>query len=322
MSMKTDMSPAFKAWSQRARRFHALDFTKHWAWVIARMILIMGMCFVILYPLFFKVSISFKDKLDIYDSTVLWIPKHFTLDTLRIAYEAMDYGKSFTNSVIVAVLSTVLQAASCALAAFGFARLPFKGSGLLFAGVILTILVPVQTIMIPTYVNYRYFDVFGLIGLFTGQNGLNLLDSYWPFVLQSITGMGIQSGLFIYIFRQFFRGIPKELEEAAYIDGCGVLQGFSRVMLPNAVPAIITVMLFSFVWQWNDNYYVSLFLTRADVLSAKLSIAWASFSLEDPLFAYMIKNAGELLFIAPVILMYLFVQRYFIESVERTGIVG
>ncbi|MDQ6421870.1 carbohydrate ABC transporter permease [Paenibacillus sp. LHD-117] len=320
--MKLAVRTRAEVWAGRARRLHPVNWAKHWSWVTLRTILVVGFCFVILYPLFFKLSVSFKDRVDIYDTTVLWIPKHFTWETIRISFEALSYPKTALNSLTIAGISTLLQVVSCSLAAFGFARLRFKGSGILFACVIFTIIVPVQTIMITTYLNYRYFDIFGLVKLFTGQQGINLLDSYWPFILQSVTGMGIKSGLFIFIFRQFFRGIPTELEEASYIDGCSVFQSFYRIMLPNAVPAIVTVILFSFVWQWNDNYFVSLFLTSTDVLSTKLPVMWASFSLTDPLYAYLVKNAGELLFIAPIVLLYMFAQRYFVESVERSGLIG
>ncbi len=256
------------------------------------------------------------------DPTVLWLPKHFTLDNFKFAANTLHYADTFLNSLLISVMTTVLQVISCSLAAFGFARLKFKGSGILFALAVFTIVVPSQTLMIPTYLNYRFFDLGGIISLFGGGNGINLLDSYWPFILQSAMGMGIKSGLFIFIFRQFFRGIPKELEEASYMDGCGILQTFYRVMLPNAIPAIVTVSLFSFVWMWNDNYYVSLLLTRIKVLSTMLPTMWTATQFEDGLYAYMIKNTGELLFIAPIIVLYVILQRYFVESVERTGIVG
>lgn len=293
-----------------------------WSWAIVRALLIIGLCYVILYPIFFKLSFSFKQVGDLYDPTVLWIPKHVTLDAFRVAAKSLEYGPSFLNSVIISGVSALLQVFSCALAAFGFARLKFRGSGLLFACVIFTIVVPPQTIMIPSYINYRYFDIFGLAELFSGKRGVNLLDSYWPFLLQSLTGMGIKSGLFIFIFRQFFRSIPKELEEAAYIDGTGVFGTFIRIMLPNAFTSIVTVFLFSFVWQWNDSYFVSLYLTKLKVLTTQLPTMWASIQIDDPLHAYLVKNAGDLLFIAPILILYLFVQRYFVESVERSGLVG
>ncbi|WP_422656899.1 carbohydrate ABC transporter permease [Paenibacillus sp. EC2-1] len=310
------------AFVRLAREKQPLLIMQNWAWILVRAILIIGLCFVIIYPLFFKISIAFKDRVDMLDPTVLWLPKHFTLENFKFAANTLHYADTFFNSLLISVMTTVLQVISCSLAAFGFARLKFKGSGILFALAVFTIIVPSQTLMIPTYLNYRFFDLAGLISLFTGGNGVNLLDSYWPFILQSALGMGIKSGLFIFIFRQFFRGIPKELEEAAYMDGCGILQTFYRVMLPNAITAIVTVSLFSFVWMWNDNYYVSLLLTRIKVLSTMLPTMWTATQFEDGLYAYMIKNTGELLFIAPIIVLFVILQRYFVESVERTGIVG
>ncbi|SDW56409.1 carbohydrate ABC transporter permease [Paenibacillus sp. CF384] len=304
------------------RRYNPVEKTKGFVWRLIRAVLILGFCFVILFPLFLRISIAFRSKADIYDPTVLWIPRHFTLDNFKIAMESAHYLTSFLNTLYITSSTTIIQMASCTLAAYAFARLKFKGSEILFALVIFTIVVPPQTIMIPLYLTYRYFDLFGLIHLFTGKKGLNLIDTFWPFIISAGTAMGLKNGLYIYIFRQFFRGIPKEVEEAALVDGAGVLRTFSRIMLPNAIPAIVTVLLFSFVWQWNDSYYVSLFLKQVKVLSTSLMDMGVGIKEPDPVYTSMLLNTGVLLTIAPLIAMYLFVQRYFVESVERTGITG
>ncbi|MBP3961240.1 carbohydrate ABC transporter permease [Paenibacillus lignilyticus] len=304
------------------RRYNPVEKTKGFVWRLIRAVLILGFCFVILFPLFLRISIAFRSKVDIYDPTVLWIPRHFTLDNFKIAMESAHYLTSLLNTLYITSSTTIIQMASCTLAAYAFARLKFKGSEILFALVIFTIVVPPQTIMIPLYLTYRYFDLFGLIHLFTGKKGLNLIDTFWPFIISAGTAMGLKNGLYIYIFRQFFRGIPKEVEEAALVDGAGVLRTFSRIMLPNAIPAIITVLLFSFVWQWNDSYYVSLFLKQVKVLSTSLMDMGVGLKEPDPVYTSMLLNTGVLLTIAPLIAMYLFVQRYFVESVERTGITG
>jgi multiple sugar transport system permease protein len=219
----------------------------------------------------------------------------------------------------------VLQLFSCALAGYGFARLKFWGSGFLFMLVIFTIVIPPQTIMAPTYLHFRFFDVFGIYHLFTGKNGVNLIESYWPTFISSMFAMGMKNGLYIFIFRQFFRGLPQELEEASYVDGGGVLKTFARVMLPNAVPAIATVLLFSFVWQWNDDYYVNIFMANSVTLSRALALLP---SIARPEYvggfaeASMLINTGILLGIMPIFLLYLFAQKYFVESVERTGLIG
>jgi len=306
---------------------------KSMTWSMVRAVLIIGLSFVILYPIILKVSIAFKHKSDIYDPTVMYIPRNLTLENFKYVMETMNYFKVVWNSFVLSGSTMLLTTISCALVGYGFARFKFRGSNLLFALVILTILVPPQTIMVPTYLQYRNFDVFGLIGLFNGGEGIKLIGSYWPFIISSITGMGLKAGLFIFIFRQFFKGIPREIEEAALVDGAGVFKIFFNIMLPNAIPAMITVMLFSFVWQWNDTYFTTMFLESASVISSQVQIAGATLASKltaasgstgqiDPFYLSMLVNTSVLLAITPLIVLYMFVQRHFVESVERTGIVG
>lgn len=300
------------------------DKMKHWSWAIVRAVLILGICYIILNPIIVKISAAFRDKADVFDSTVIWIPRNFTLENFKIALQLLDYKTAFTNSLMLSVISALLQMISCALAGYGFAKIRFKGSNILFGLVVLTILIPPQTIMIPTYLHYRFFDIFGMIELFSGKRGVNLLESYWPFIISSATGMGMKSGLYIYIFRQFFRGLPKELEEAAYVDGAGGCKTFFMVMLPNAITAMVIVLLFSFVWQWNDSYFVSLYMSGTRVLSTQLAILPGNITRVtiEPSYSSLITNAGMLLVIAPIFILYLFAQKYFVESIERTGLVG
>lgn len=217
-----------------------------------------------------KISTAVKDKADLYSPVVVWIPENFTMSNFLDAIRIMDYWETLFNTFALSATTTVLTAASCALAGYGFARLKFKGSQFMFACVILTILVPPTTILIPIYLNLKDFTLMGLIPLITGKS-VNLLNSYWPFILTSLTANSLKAGLYIFIFRQFFRGIPKEVEEAAYIDGAGVGTTFTRIMMPNAIPAVITTTLFSFVWQWNDSFYTTTYLTSSKVMSTQLS---------------------------------------------------
>ncbi|MHA7966538.1 carbohydrate ABC transporter permease [Paenibacillus sp. CAU 1782] len=310
-------------------RLKSLENWKSWLWSFVRLMLITGLSFVILYPIIQKISTSIKDKADLYSPIVVWIPKNFTLENFKDAIRIMDYWETLGNTFSLSAVTTLLTAASCAFAGYGFARLKFKGSNLLFAGVILTILVPPTTILIPIYLNLKDFTLLGLIPLLTGKS-VNLLNSYWPFILTALTANSLKAGLYIFIFRQFFRGIPKEVEEAAYIDGASVGQTFTRIMLPNAMPAIMTTMLFSFVWQWNDSFYTTTYLTTSKVLSTQLSSLPYNLSIQlngdinksDPFYMSMVQDTGILLAILPLIIIYLFVQRYFVESIERTGIVG
>lgn len=322
-----------EAITKRERMILIFDSMKTWSWIIVRAALLIGLSFVILYPIFLKISIAFKDKVDLYDTTVMYIPRNFTLDNFKMVIEAMDYFKVLWNSFVLSGSTMLLTTFACALVGYGFARFRFKGRNILFALVIFTILVPPQTLMVPTYLQYRSFDLFGLIGLFNGGEGIRLIGTYWPFIITSATGIGLKAGLFIFIFRQFFIGIPKELEDAALVDGAGVFRTFFSIMLPNAIPAVITVMLFSFVWQYNDIYFTTLYLDSPNVMSGKLLTAAHTISHRlsaiqgggdtvDPTYLSMLVNTSVLLAILPLIILYMFVQRHFVESVERTGIVG
>lgn len=318
-------SSALQAVTRWYDRYNPVEKAKHWLWVIVRYLLVLGICFIILYPIMLKISIALRDKQDMFDSTVVWLPRNVTLDNITQVMDWLHYWPALTNSFVLSIVTAFLQLISCALAGYGFARLKFPGSGLLFGIVIFTIVIPPQTIMVPMYLHFRFFDVFGLYSLFTGKPGVNLLESFWPFFISSALAMGLKNGLYIFIFRQFFRSLPKELEEAAYVDGAGVGMTFARVMLPNAVPAIATVMLFSFIWQWNDSYFVNLYAPNYMLLSRTLDLLPGIVRPEyvgGVSHTSLYLNTGTLLAIVPIFVLYLFAQKYFVESVERTGLVG
>jgi multiple sugar transport system permease protein len=292
---------------------------------LCRIVLILGISYIILLPVFVKISSSFMIEKDLYDQTVRWIPRHFTLDNYALVWEHMKYPRAFLNSLALSILVSVLQLISCTLAGYGFARYRYPGSSVVFGLVIFMLIVPPQTIMLPLYMNFRYFDLFGLLP----DPGLNLLGSYWPLVLLSLTGSGLRNGLFIYIMRQHFQGVPDELEEAAYVDGAGHLTTFFRIMLPNAIPVLVVVFLFAFVWQWNDDFYVNVFMGNGNLLATRL--AGLIFSIAPTpgeashltgQYISLVNNTGMLLFTMPLLVIYALMQRFFIESVERTGIVG
>ncbi|NLL08927.1 MAG: carbohydrate ABC transporter permease, partial [Firmicutes bacterium] len=197
-------------------------------------------------------------------------------------------------------------------------------SNLVFALVVLSIVIPPQMVMIPLFLNFRYFDLLGLIP----EPGINLIGSFWPLVLMALTGTAKRSGLFIFITRNFFRGMSTSLEEAAYVDGAGHLKTFFRIMLPNAKPIAMIVFLFSFVWNWNDLFYTNLFLPGAKLLqlglatiNSQYNLPWANKAVEGT-YIQLVNNAGMLLYVLPVLILYAFLQRYFVESIEKTGLVG
>ena len=194
-------------------------------------------------------------------------------------------------------------------------------------------MVPPQVIILPQYLQMSSFDFFGigsLIGLFTGEKlSVNLLDTNWSMYLPAIFCHGIRGGLYIYIFRQFFTGMPKELEESAYIDGAGSLRTFLQVILPNAGPALVTVTLFAVVWYWNDYYYSTMFFSTKMTISSALlqlksmlSVQYGFVAISDPYTVLTQVNAGCLLLIGPLIVLFIVLQKYFVESIERTGLVG
>ncbi|MCA0756608.1 carbohydrate ABC transporter permease [Paenibacillus sp. N4] len=312
-----------------------VEFAKKWLWVMVRFVLIFGISFVILYPILLKLSIAFKSMDDLYDSTVIWVPQTVTLANFKLVFQAMNYPSVLLNTLFLSSAVMLLQTMTCVLAGYGFARVKFRGSGILFAGVIFTILVPSHTIMIPLYLHFKNFDLLGLIELVKGEPA-NLINTYWPFIISAALGMGVKTGLYVYIFRQFFKGIPREIEEAAYVDGAGYFTTFCRVILPNAVPSMVTVMLFSFVWQWNDSFFTNMYLNEPKVMSSMMAssgYAIATFLsggvqsetasyVQDPFFMSMMMNTSVLMAILPLIILYLFVQRHFVESVERSGLVG
>jgi multiple sugar transport system permease protein len=288
---------------------------------IFRLVLIIGISYIILFPILMKISSSFMGRRDLVDQTVKWIPKHLTLDNYRLAISTLKFGTVFKNSLQLSVVVSILQLCSSMLVGYGLARFEFRGKSLIFAAAIFTLVVPPQMMMVPLYLNWRFFNLFGIIP----GKGFNLLGSYWPFMLTSITGTGLRNGLFILVMRQFFRGMPKNLEEAAYVDGASPLMAFFRVMLPNATPAAVVVFLFAFVWQWNDSFLTTLYL-NSDYLPVALGNLTRTLArqleMNHPQYFSLVTNAGSMLMILPVLVLYAFLQRYFVESIERTGLVG
>lgn len=314
-------------------RDFVLAQTRHFGKSLFRTLLLTGLAVIILYPLLYSISIAFRPANELYDPLVVLVPRTFVLDNIKNALHYLEYGVSLKNSLVLVTVCTVFSMISCSLAGYGLARYQFKGRGLIFAMVILVILVPPQTVLIPNYMNFRFFDPLGLVSLFnavTGQKySINLINQPMAFYLPALLGSGIRSGVLIFLFRQFFRGLPKELEEAAYLDGCGAGKTFLRVMAPNAGGAYLTAFLFSLVWYWNDYVYSSSLLSNYKTVMNRLYILKDNISHimeyeinQSPQEGILILQAGVLLSILPPLLMYLFLQKYFTESIERSGIVG
>ncbi len=291
-------------------------------WSFFRFVILSGIGFIVLYPLIYMVSCAFRERSDMNDPTVMWLPRNYTLDVIKETWRIMDFGSVLKNTIFLNIGCSLVQVMSCAVTGYGFARFSFKGKKLLFGIVIMMILVPPQVISLPLYTQFRFF---GIRGLFS----LNLIDSMLTMYLPAMTANGIRSGLMILIFRQFFRGLPRELEDAACIDGCGPFMTFIRVMIPNAASAFLTVFLFSVVWYWNDYYVSTAFFTDTRTvatvlydLDSRLSRALYGDSRIKPSARELIvwKEAGCLMSVLPILIMYVFLQKHFIEGIERSGL--
>lgn len=297
---------------------------------IIRFFMLFGMCFLILQPIFNKISISFMAEEDLYNAMVISIPEHFSTGNYQLAAQFMDYGKTLWNTFGVSLTIALLQIAVCTLVGYGFARFEFPFKKFWFACVILIIVIPPQTLSTSLHLHFRYFDVLGLFKLFTGET-LNLRGSVAPYYMMSAGCMGLKNGLYIFMIRQFFRNIPKELEEAAYVDGCGTLKTFLRIMLPDAKPILTSCFLFSFVWQWTDGFYSRTFLGNIKLLSLQLQMVgdrlnnYIIYTLHDSTGASVgytnaIVATGTLMVIIPLLVLYLFAQKGFVESLSSSGI--
>ncbi|MEG1886525.1 MAG: carbohydrate ABC transporter permease [Oscillospiraceae bacterium] len=292
---------------------------------IARYFFLISIGYIVLFQLFYMITYSFRPSADMSDPSVVWISKGFTLQHIKDAFKSMDYMKSFFLTLSIQILSGMAEVLTCAVTAYGFARFNFFGKKIFFIMVVFTIVVPSQMVAVPMYLNYAHFDVLGILGFIGKIIGTdirpNFLDTGLVFYLPSLFGVGLRSGLFIFIYRQFFKGLPKELEEAASIDGAGPLKTFFRVVIPSSRVAILTVAIFSIVWHWNEYYFSILYFEENYPLSIKLSMLTASLGTgvsNDR----GLRMAGCLIFVLPVLILYGILQNKFIKSIDSVGIVG
>lgn len=290
-----------------------------------RLCIVIGISFVILTPLISIVSRSLMPLEEYYSPLVYVVPMHVTLEHFQMAMLHLNYWGALQETLVTCIGLTLLQLLVCSLVGYGFARFRLPLGGLMFGLVVLTIVIPSQALLIPMYMQFLYFDPLGLCTLFTGHS-ISLMNTPLPQILMTAMGMGLNAGLYIYIFRQFFRGMPVALEEAAWIDGAGPFKTFFRIMLPNATPAMIIVTLFSMVWQYNDTFFAGLFSTSDSLLASRLSSLQSMLvniaNIRDVNLLDSIIKTGVLLVILPLVILYIFLQRFFMEGIERSGIVG
>lgn len=334
-------------------KFLTVHFLGTLIYYIFRLVLLIGVAYIVLFPFYTKIAGSIMGPDDFINVTVRLIPTKVTFNQYSAIFRELNYTKAFTNTLLLSGTTALIQTLVCSFIGYGLAKFKFKGGKLLFLLVVLTMVIPHPTLQLSMFMNFRYFDIFGIFKFLAGggieifgktylegliniapakstvwtSTGLNLTNTYWPLILLSASGLAFKNGLYIFMLRQFYRGVPDELEESAYIDGSGVVRTFIQIILPLSIPMMITVFLFAFSWQWTDEYYTTLFFTTqktvlmpslVDKIPPSLTTNYAG----QNLYYSAIRNTCGLMIIAPLVVLYLFCQRYLIQGIERSGITG
>lgn len=323
MTNKCAEKPAFACFrgpkaQKRAKRF-LISFCRY--------LLIVCLSYLILAPILRNLSIAFTNPRDLNFPSSMWIPARLSVENWHVSYLMLNYGKSLPYTLLTTTIVTLLQTLSALLAGYSFARLKFPGRNLCFLMVIVTIVVPPQMCMLPQYLYFKEFDIGillraitgkGLIQMMTGKP-MNLLNNPASLYILNALAMGLKSGLYIYIFRQTFKGLPKELEEAAYIDGCSTFGVYSRIFLPLLAPVTATCAIRCGVGIWND-YLVCRSLLNENKNPTLMVGINGFFGARAMEFGYAF--AGIILVSLPMIVLFLCLQKYFIKGIAAGAVKG
>ncbi|MDR0554183.1 MAG: carbohydrate ABC transporter permease [Treponema sp.] len=325
------------------RSFHPRVFTE-FAVNIILCALIVCVSFAILYPLLTLMPMAFTDLRKLGDPNSVWIPPAFSVNSFEFVFryvmrnEATNRGDLMilAYSILYALSIALIQLFMSAMAGYALARTKFWGRNIVFFLVIFVFLIPRQSFLITQYLNFKRFDVFGIITLLRGST-VDLINKPITLYLLAIFGFSVNQSLFIFILRQFFNGMPKELEEAALIDGMGFYKTYFRIMLPNAAPALLTVGVLAFVWAYGDIYYTGYFnpggpyfgkiidMTFKDANNWYINVAarnWFGTSQTNDLAFEALKQSSILTFLAPLLIIYFLVQKRIVENLDSIGIKG
>ncbi|MCR3906617.1 MAG: carbohydrate ABC transporter permease [Tenericutes bacterium] len=276
-------------------------------------VLLISIGFLYIYPMLYMLSTSLKSQADIINPIVNWVPTAFYFGNYERAFRVLRFFPTLSGSLVITLLPALIQTLITSFIGYGFAKFEFKFKKVWLVLVLMTFIIPVQVYMIPRYVMFFEF---------------NLLEKPMAIILPAIFGQGVNSAIFVLIFYQFFRMIPKSINEAAEIDGAGPYYIFFRIAVPLAVPAFITSFLFGMVWYWNETYIASLFLGSG---YPNLQLRLANFVSEyTQIYASEellrinegVRLAATLLIILPMLIVYFTIQRWFVEGVEKTGVTG
>jgi len=267
--------------------------------VLAHIVLV-GISIIMLYPLLWMLAASFRPENEIFSSTSL-IPSSISLDSYFRGWNGLrvSFGTFFLNSFTISILSVAGNLAACSVTAFAFARLEFKGRGFWFALMLGTLMLPYQVTLIPQYVLFL---------------NLGWVNSFLPLVVPKFLA---SDAFFIFLMVQFFRGIPKELDEAAMMDGCGPWRIYRKIMLPLSLPVLATAAVFTFIWTWDDFFGPLIYLSDQRTYTVTLGLrTFVDSSAESDwggLFAMSILS------LVPIFVFFLFFQRLLIEGIATTG---
>ena len=285
-------------------------------------VLLISIGFVYLYPLLYMFVTSLMSLEDLLDSSTKWIPSSFYFKNYTDALMVMKYWDSLVKNIIYAIIPSLLQVAICSLTAYGFARFKFRGKTILMGIMILTFVIPPQILMMPTYLLYSDMGLIGSLNAFT---------------LPALLGQGLKSAIMILIFYQFYVPIPNALIEAAQIDGANHFKIYWSIGIRSAIPAIIVVFIFSFVFYWNETYLTTLYLGNSGMgTKSKLTTLLIQLSKFEDSYKSIypttnndanklneaIRFAGTILSIAPLLFLSGVLQKYFVESIDTSGITG
>ena len=279
---------------------------------LARFLFLAIVGYIVLYPLLYMFVSAIKDNEALLDMEHIWVPVSYSFSSFTRAFELMNFGKAIKQTLLVQVLSAAIEVFVCAFIAYGFARFKFKGKPLFTFFLILSLLIPIQMYSLSMSINFR---------------NLNIFSTPFVYWIPSLFGVGIRSGMMIFIYQQFFIGLPKELEDAAYIDGAGPVKTYFKIALPSSSVVITTVSVLSFVWHWNEYHLATLsFLSEDAPLSMVMNFltvylqqigiykGWPEYST--------LVSAACLMFIVIPLVLYMIFQRKFVRSIDRVGITG
>ena len=268
-------------------------------------VLVLGFGLMMIYPLIWMVMSSFKETNTIFTTAGSLIPEKFTLQNYINGWKGfakISFGVFFKNSLFISIVATIGTVISSALVAYGFARCEFKGKKLLFSAMLISMMLPAQVLMIPQYLWYQK---------------LGWVGSYLPLIVPYFFAI---QGFFVYLMINFIDGIPRELDEAAKIDGCSYYTIFSKIILPLISPALITAGIFSFMWRWDDFLSALLYVNE----SAKYPVSLALKLFCDPGSSsdYGAMFAMAFLSVLPAVIMFIFFQKYLVEGIATSGLKG